>query len=298
MDVLQSVVPYLADFDADISNDSRDANIERGLRLIASFPTIVAAWSRLRSGLELVSPSGDLGHAANFLFMLRGKVPDPETARDFDVCLLLHSDHSFNASTFAAREVASTRAHMYACAAAALGSLSGPLHGGANEEVMKMLLEIKELEKVRDWVAARLNAGGRVMGMGHAVYKTEDPRALILREISREHAERTGERRWFELTERIEKISKEEIMKRKGRQIYANVDLYTPSIYYVMGISPDLFTPVFAISRIAGWVAHIIEEKFAEAQPKPMLYRPEADYVGRYCGPEGCEYIPVEKRKS
>lgn len=297
MDVLQSVVPYLADFDEDLGNDSREANLERGLRLIAWLPTIVAAWSRLRNGLEPVSPSDNLGHAANFLFMLHGKRPDPETARDFDVCLILHADHSFNASTFAAREVASTRAHMYACVAAALGSLSGQLHGGANQEVMEMLLEIKDLEKVETWVSSRLDAGGRIMGMGHAVYKTEDPRALILREISRELSERTGERKWFELTQKTEKISKEEIMKRKKREIYANVDLYTPSIYYVMGIPPHLFTPVFAISRIAGWVAHIVEEKFAEAQPKPVLYRPEAEYIGRYCGSEGCAYIPLEKRQ-
>jgi citrate synthase len=228
--------------------------------------------------------------------MLSGTLPDSGTARDFDICLILHAEHSFNASTFAGREVASTHAHMYASIAAAIGALSGELHGGANSEVMKMLLEIGEVERVKSWVTSRLQRGGKIMGMGHAVYHTEDPRATILRGICVRMAERTGDRHWYELTKAIEAATKEEFKKIKGKEIYPNVDFYSASVYHMMGIPMDLFTPVFAISRISGWAAHIIEEKFAEAQPKPELYRPDADYIGTYCGPQFCEYVPIEKR--
>jgi len=243
-----------------------------------------------------VLPRSDLSHAGNFLYMLSGSLPDLDTARDFDTCLVLHAEHSFNASTFAGREVASTHAHLYASVAAALGALSGELHGGANSEVMRILLEIGEVSRVHSWVREKLQKGGKVMGMGHAVYHTEDPRAGILRRISEKLAERTGERRWYEITRAIEEATKEEFRKIKGKEIYANVDLYSASVYYMMNIPVDLFTPVFAISRILGWAAHIIEEKFAEAQPKAELYRPDADYVGTYCGPQSCEYVPIEER--
>jgi citrate synthase len=229
---------------------------------------------------------------------LSGILPDPETARDFDICLILHAEHSFNASTFAGREVASTHAHMYASIAAAIGALSGELHGGANCEVMRMLLEIAEIGRVKSWVAGKLGRGGKIMGMGHAVYHTQDPRATILRGICERLARRTGDTHWYELTKAIEGATQEEFRKMKGKEIYANVDFYSASVYHMMGIPTDLFTPVFALSRISGWAAHIIEEKFAEAQPKPELYRPDADYIGTYCGPEYCEYIPIEKRTS
>jgi citrate synthase len=228
--------------------------------------------------------------------MLSGSLPDPDTARDFDTCLVLHAEHSFNASTFAGREVASTHAHLYASIVAALGALSGELHGGANSEVMRMLLEIGEVDRVRSWVTQKLQKGGKVMGMGHAVYHTEDPRATILRKISEKLAERIGDRKWYEITRAIEAATKEEFRKIKGKEIYANVDFFSASVYHMMNIPVDLFTPVFAISRVSGWAAHIIEEKFAEAQPKPELYRPDADYVGTYCGPQSCEYIPIEER--
>jgi citrate synthase len=257
---------------------------------------VVAAWDRIRNGNEPIFPHPDLTHAGNFLYMLSGSLPDPDTAKDFDICLILHAEHSFNASTFAGREVASTHAHMYAAVAAAIGALSGDLHGGANSEVMKMLLEIQEAHRVKSWVSERLRRGGKVMGMGHAVYHTEDPRAGILREICGRMAGRTGDPRWCELTMAIEAATKEEFRKGKGKEIYANVDLYSASVYHMMGIPMDLFTPVFAISRISGWAAHIIEEKFAEAQPKPELYRPDADYVGTYCGTQACEYIPIKER--
>jgi citrate synthase len=228
--------------------------------------------------------------------MLRGTIPTPEEAKVFDICLILHAEHSFNASTFAAREIASTRAHMYACIGGAVGALSGELHGGANIQVMKMLLEIAEIANVEKWVEARFQQGGRIMGMGHAVYRTTDPRAEILSRLSRAMSKETGTK-WFEITERVENFTKRYMLENKKQAIYPNVDLYSASLYYSMGIPMDLNTPIFAISRIAGWCAHIIEEKFAEAAPKPALYRPKAVYVGKYCGPMGCEYTPLQNRQ-
>jgi len=296
MDVLQASISILASYDTQLNDERKEANLKKALRLVAKLATIVAAWDRIRKGLPPVSPNFDISHAGNFLYMLKGTLPDPGVARDFDICLILHAEHSFNASTFAGREVASTHAHLYASVVAAIGALSGELHGGANSEVMKMLLEIEEAGRVKPWVAERLQRGGKVMGMGHAVYRTEDPRATILREICERMAVRTGEPRWCKLTQVIEATTKDEFKKLKGKEIYANVDLYSGSVYHMMGIPIDLFTPIFAISRISGWTAHIIEEKFAEAQPKPELYRPDADYIGNYCGPQACEFIPIEKR--
>ena len=296
MDVLQSAVPVLGSYDPQLNKETREANLKKSLRLMAKLPGIVAAWDRIRKGKEPVLPRSDMAHAGNFLYMLSGSLPDPDTARDFDTCLVLHAEHSFNASTFAGREVASTHAHLYASIAAALGALSGELHGGANSEVMRMLLEIGEVSRVSSWVKERLQKGGKVMGMGHAVYHTEDPRAGILRTISEKMGERTGDRKWYEITRAIEAATKEEFRKIKGKEIYANVDLYSASVYHMMNIPVDLFTPVFAIARVSGWAAHIIEEKFAEAQPKAELYRPDADYIGTYCGLQACEYVPIEKR--
>ena len=298
MDVLQASIPILASYDPDLHEETKEANLRKAARLIAKLPNIVTSWDRIRKGLKPVRPRSKLTHAGNFLHLLSGKIPDLETARDFDICLILHAEHSFNASTFAGREVASTHAHMYASIAAAIGALSGELHGGANSEVMKMLLDIGELNRVKSWVSEKMRRGGKIMGMGHAVYHTEDPRATILKRISQRLADRTGDRRWLELTKAIEAATKEEFRKLKGKEIYPNVDFYSASVYHMMGIPTDLFTPVFAISRIAGWAAHVIEEKFAEAQPKPELYRPDSDYVGTYCGPQACEYVPVEKRTS
>jgi citrate synthase len=296
MDVLQGLIPMLAGFDSQLHGETKEANLKKAVRLIAKIPNIVAAWDRIRNGLDPVPPSSKLTHAGNFLHMLKGTPPDSETARDFDICLILHAEHSLNASTFAGREVASTHAHLYAAVAAAMGALSGELHGGANSEVMKMLLDVGELNRVRTWVSEKLSHGGKIMGMGHAVYHAEDPRATVLRKICERMAGRIGDRRWCELSKSIEGATKEEFRKLKGKEIYANVDFYGASVYHMMGIPRDLFTPVFAISRMAGLTAHIIEEKFAEAQPKPELYRPDADYVGTYCGPEACEYVPLDKR--
>jgi citrate synthase len=295
MDVLQSCVSELADYDLNMEDDSKEANIRRAIILIAKIPAIVAAWNRIRTGHNVLDSLEEGSHASNFLYMLRGTTPTPEEAKVFDICLILHAEHSFNASTFAAREIASTRAHMYACIGGAVGALSGELHGGANIQVMKMLLEIGEIANVEKWVEARLRQGGRIMGMGHAVYRTTDPRAEILSRLSRAMSKETGTK-WFEITERVENFTKRYMLENKKQAIYPNVDLYSASLYYSMGIPMDLNTPIFAISRISGWCAHIIEEKFAEAAPKPALYRPKAVYVGKYCGPMGCEYTPLQNR--
>lgn len=297
MDVLQGAVPLLACYDPQASEETREANFKKASRLIARLPTVVTAWDRIRKGLEPIPPRPDLTHAGNFLYMLTGNLPDPETARDFDICLILHAEHSFNASTFAGREVASTHAHMYASIAAAIGALSGELHGGANSEVMKMLHEIELLQDVKTWVAERLQKGGKIMGMGHAVYRTEDPRATVLRRICERMVIRYGDARWCQLSKAVEAATKEEFRELKGREIYANVDFFSASVYHMMGIPTDLFTPVFTIARTPGWAAHVIEEKFAEAQPKAELYRPDSDYVGSYCGLQGCTYVPMEQRK-
>jgi len=296
MDVLQSCVSELADYDLNMEDDSKEANIRRAIILIAKIPAIVAAWNRIRKGHHVLDSLEEGSHASNFLYMLRGTIPTPEEAKVFDICLILHAEHSFNASTFAAREIASTRAHMYACIGGAVGALSGELHGGANIQVMKMLLEIAEIANVEKWVEARLQQGGRIMGMGHAVYRTTDPRAEILSRLSRAMSKETGTK-WYEITERVENFTKRYMLENKKQAIYPNVDLYSASLYYSMGIPMDFNTPIFAISRIAGWCAHIIEEKFAEAAPKPALYRPKAVYVGKYCGPMGCEYTPLQNRQ-
>ena len=295
MDMLQAFVSALAGYyDEEFSN--KDASYEKAINLIAKVPTIIASWHRIRNGLEIIDPESSLSHAANFLYMMSGEKPDPEVEKIFDVCLILHADHTFNASTFTARQVASTRAHMYSASSAAIGALSGELHGGANTEVMKMLLEISEINKVDSWIKEKLTQGEKVMGMGHAVYKTYDPRAQVLKELSRKLAAKSGER-WFEITEKIETATILEMKSQKGKDIYPNVDLYSASIYYMLKIPVDLNTPIFAISRVAGWAAHIIEEKFAEAAPKTALYRPKAVYVGKYCGPQGCEYKTLDLRK-
>jgi citrate synthase len=295
MDMLQAFVAALAGYyDEEFSN--KDASYDRAINLIAKIPTIIASWQRIRNGLDTVDPDPTLGHAANFLYMMSGERPDPEVEKIFDVCLILHADHTFNASTFTARQVASTRAHMYSASSAAIGALSGELHGGANTEVMKMLLEIGTIDKVEPWIKEQISRGERIMGMGHAVYKTYDPRAQVLKELSRKLAGKTGDP-WFDMTEKVETVTIGEMKKQKGRDIYPNVDLYSASIYYMLKIPVDLNTPIFAISRVAGWGAHIIEEKFAEAAPKPALYRPKAVYVGKYCGPQGCEYKTLDLRK-
>ena len=295
MDMLQAFVAALAGYyDEEFSN--KEASYDKAINLIAKVPTIIASWHRIRNGLATVDPDPTLSHAANFLYMMFGKKPDPEVEKIFDVCLILHGDHTFNASTFTARQVASTRAHMYSAASAAIGALSGELHGGANTEVMKMLLDIGEVGKTEQWIKKEMSAGAKIMGMGHAVYKTYDPRAQVLKELSRKLAEKTKDP-WFNITEKVETVTISEMKLQKNKEIYPNVDLYSASLYYMLKIPLDLNTPIFAIARVVGWAAHIIEEKFAEAAPKTALYRPKAVYVGKYCGPQGCEYQTLDLRK-
>ena len=296
MDILQAGVSMLAHHDPDVTDQTREAAVRIAIRLIAKFPTIIAAWDRIRNKKEPIKPSPELDHGANFLYMLKGEAPDEEVGRMMDICLVLHAEHSFNASTFAAREVASTRAHMYASIAAAVGSLSGELHGGANMRVMQMLKEIGSKDKVEAYVNAQFDAGRKIFGLGHAVYDTDDPRATILAPMSKKMGERINETKWYEISQLLEKTGKAEFKRRKGKDIYVNVDFYSASLYYAMGIPIDLFTPVFAISRIAGWTAHVVEEYFAGAAPKPTLYRPESEYIGEYCGPDVCAFEPIEER--
>ena len=296
MDVMQAAAAILAQYDPEIRDQSHAATERMGMRLIAKLTTVLAAWERIRNGKTPVKPDPDLGQGANFLYMLTGERPSDEVARFFDICLVLHAEHSFNASTFAAREVASTRAHIYAAVSAAIGSLSGELHGGANVRVMEMLLAIGDPSRAEAFVNEVLDEGRKIMGLGHAVYKTDDPRAHILRPMSRRMGELAGETKWYEISKILEEKGKAAFKERKGTDIYVNVDFYSASLYYAMGIPTDLFSPIFAISRVAGWVAHVLEEQFAEAAPKPMLYRPESEYVGDYCGPDECTFVPMSDR--
>lgn len=296
MDILQAGVSLLANHDEDLNEMNAEAADRKAVRLVAKFPVLLAAWHRIRQGKEPVAAVPDLDHAGNFLYMLSGKRPGDEVAHFMDVALVLHAEHSFNASTFAAREVASTRAHMYASVSAAVGSLSGELHGGANVRVMEMLKEIGDVDKVEDYVNRQLDAGKVLFGLGHAVYKVDDPRAHILAPMSKKMGERIGEPQWYEISRTVEKTGKAIFKERKGIDIFTNVDFYSASLYYALGIPVDLFTPVFAVSRVAGWTAHVIEEQYAEAAEKPALYRPESDYIGDYCGPEECAFVPLEER--
>jgi citrate synthase len=296
MDILQAAVALLAHHDPDTREYSPEAALRMGIKLIAKFPTIVAAWDRIRNNKKPLDPDPELGHAANFLYMLNGTIPDNELTGFFDTCLVLHAEHSFNASTFSARQVASTRAHMYSAVAAGVGSLSGELHGGANTRVMEMLLDIGSVDKVEAYVNNLLDTGGIIMGLGHAVYKTDDPRAHILAPMSKKMGERIGEPKWYEMSKILEKKGKEAFRQRKGRDIFVNVDFYSAALYYYMGIPTDLFTPIFAIARISGWAAHVIEEQFGGAAAKPVLYRPDSEYIGDYCGPDECAFVPMDAR--
>jgi citrate synthase len=232
MDILQASVSMLAHHDPDVRELSSEAASRMAVKLIAKFPTIMVAWDRIRNDKEPLDPKPELSHAANFLYMLSGEVPEDEIAHFMDVALVLHAEHTFNASTFAAREVASTRAHMYAAVAAGIGSLSGELHGGANVRVMEMLLKIESVDKVEDYVNAQLDAGKVIFGLGHAVYKVDDPRAHILAPMSKTMGERTGQPQWFEISQELEKKGKSIFKERKGIDIFTNVDFYSASLYY------------------------------------------------------------------
>lgn len=296
MDVLQSAVPLLIQNDPSAGRPGMENTLSSAENLIAGMATITAAWDRIRNHRDVIAPHPDLNHGANFLYMLTGRVPEPEIAGFFDAGLVLHAEHSFNASTFTARQVASTKAHIYAAVSAAIGSLSGALHGGANVRVMEMLRQIGSADRIDDYIKSILDAGDVIMGLGHAVYQTDDPRALILAPMSQRMGEIAGDTQWYELSRELEIKAKAAFKARKQREIYCNVDFYSASLFYSMGIPMDLFTPVFAISRISGWAAHVMEEQYAMAAPRPSLYRPGATYVGNYCGPEECVFVDLEKR--
>jgi citrate synthase len=281
MDVLRTAISALEFYDPNARDTSRETSLKTAIRLTAQFPTIVAVSDRLRRGLEPVAPSSSLNIAANFLYMLRGEQPSPDDARVFDVCLILHADHELNASTFTARVVAGTLADMYACVTAAVGALSGPLHGGANTAVMKTLLDIGSLENVEPYVKQALAEKRKMMGFGHAVYKTEDPRATHLRQFSKEMGEANGDSKWYEMSRKVEEV----MMREKG--LFPNVDFYSASAYYSMGIPLDLYTPIFAVSRISGWTGHILEQ-YADNK----LIRPRAEYTGG----RDLTYVPIAER--
>ncbi|WP_300670345.1 citrate/2-methylcitrate synthase [Desulfoluna sp.] len=296
MDILQACVALLAHHDDTLPENSLLLARNRAIGLIAKLPTVLAAWTRIRQKLEPIDPMPGLSMAENFFYMLHGEEPDRRMAELFDRALVLHAEHAFNASTFAAREVASTRAHMYAAVSAAIGSLSGELHGGANTRVMEMLKAIGKKANIRAFVEEKLEKGELVMGLGHAVYKNGDPRVEILRPMSKEVGEKVGDTHWYEMTEELETVGKALFKEKKGIDIFPNVDFYSASLYHTMGLPYDLFTPVFAMSRVAGWCAHVIEEQFADEAHKPVLYRPESEYIGTYCGPEGCTLVPTDQR--
>lgn len=297
MDVLQAGIPLLAMGDPELADDSREANIRKAIRLIARLPVLIAAWHRIRQGLEPLSSDNSLSHAANFLWQLQGEKPSEEMAHVLDTCLILHADHTFNASTFSCRQVVSTRAHIYAGVAAGIGALSGSLHGGANAQVMKMLHSLQEEKDIDGWVKRQLDSGKRIMGMGHAVYKTMDPRARFLKKMALQLGRASGREELIELSVQIEQAALAEFERRGKSKIKPNVDFYSASVYHLLGIPSDLMTPIFAISRVAGWSAHIIEEKTGEAQVKPALYRPKAEYTGQYCGLTGCTFEPLGQRQ-
>ncbi|MFH2058738.1 MAG: citrate/2-methylcitrate synthase [Pseudomonadota bacterium] len=296
MDVLQMAVPLLIQNDRTLGQEGIENALFSAENLIAGIATITAAWDRIRNKKEPIAPDENLNHASNFLYMLNGKVPDKETAHFFDTALVLHAEHSFNASTFTARQVASTQAHIYAAISAAIGSLSGALHGGANVRVMKMLKQIGSVDKIDPYINDILSKGGLIMGLGHAVYQVDDPRALILAPMSKRMGQIANQPMWYELSRTLEKKGKAAFKAKKGKEIFCNVDFYSASLFYTMGITTDLFSPLFAISRVSGWAAHVIEEQFAMAAPKPSLYRPGAQYVGNYCGPDECSYTDVDDR--
>ncbi len=281
METLRTIASALSLYDPDAEDMSLEANRRKAVRLTAQFSTIVAAFARIHQGKEPINPHPQLGRAGNFLYMLHGEWPNPEDAHFFDVALILHADHSYNASTFTARVIASTLSDMHSAVTGAIGALKGPLHGGANEQVMKMLLEIQEIDRAEEYVLNLLANKKKVMGFGHRVYHGEDPRAIELQRLSEALGRRTGKTKWFEISRKIH-----EVMVRE-RKIYANVDFYSASAYYVLGIPVDLYPMIFAVSRIAGWTAHILEQ-YAHNK----LIRPLADYTG----PVNQKWVPIKER--
>jgi citrate synthase len=287
MHMLRTMVSALSWFDKDPNAVDIPTARDKALNVLARVPTIVAAFDRHRRGLPLVAPRKDLSFAANFMNMLNDQRPTPTMERAFDVCMILHADHGLNNSTFTARVVISTLSDVYSALTAAIGSLRGPLHGGANEEVMEMLTEIGSLDKVEAYVMdklARRAQGARIMGFGHRVYKAIDPRATFLKTLAKQLAADTGNQKLYDMSMKIEEIMAREV---SAKGIYPNVDFYSATTYHSIGLKLDLFTPMFAMSRISGWAGHVLEQLDGN-----RLYRPKADYQG----PHNVEYTPIDKR--
>jgi citrate synthase len=282
MEVLRTTTSLLSMYDPDDANDTLEATIRKATRLIAQLPVITAYFDNIRNGRELKEAKPELNIASNFLYLLTGKVPDEISSKSLDVALVLHADHELNASTFAARVAAATLTDIHSAVVAAIGTLKGPLHGGANQEVIKMLLNIKEPDKAQAYIQKTFADHQKVMGFGHRVYKTEDPRAHHLRIMSEQLGKQLGDSRWYEISRQVE----ETVRKEKG--LYANVDFYSASVYYMLGIPVDLFTPIFAMSRMSGWAAHIFEQL-----SNNRLIRPRAEYTGE----RNLKYVPMTERK-
>jgi 2-methylcitrate synthase len=283
MAVLRSQLSLLGALDPEAGDNSEAANRRKAARLVAQAGTLVAGTERIQQGLDPVPPRAELGLAANFLHMLRGTAAADEEVRTVDVALVLHAEHGMNASTFAARVTAATLSDMHSAVTSAVGALKGPLHGGANERVMELLRELPDVETAPERVREMLAQKRRIMGFGHRVYRTEDPRATILRGYSRRAGERAGDTRWYELTRAVEQA----VLAEKG--LYPNVDLYSASVYTSLGIPQRIFTPLFAVSRMAGWTANVIEQ-----HRDNRLIRPDSDYVG----PAPRAYVPLGSRSA
>ncbi|HEY0737062.1 MAG TPA: citrate/2-methylcitrate synthase [Herpetosiphonaceae bacterium] len=282
MHVLRTAVSALAGFVEDADNTAQEALVKHAICLTASFPSIIAAWGRIREGKEVLQPRDDLSHAANFLYMLNGEAPNERSARVLDIALILHADHGLNASTFAARVTASTLSDMFSSITSAVGALKGPLHGGANEQVMRMLKDVKSPDRASAWLDDALANKKKISGFGHRVYRADDPRALILRRISKDVGEANDNSLWYELSEQIENR-----MGELKPNLPINVDFYSASTYHVLGIPVDFFTPIFAISRVAGWTGHVIEQ-----MANNRIMRPESLYTG----PMDVKYVPIDER--
>lgn len=269
-----------------VPSGRNQANFERALELIARFPTIVAAWHRISKGLAPLDPRSDLGHGQNFLYMVTGEVPSAERGRIFDVCLILHMEHSFNASTFTGRVVASTMAPMDASVSAAVGALYGPLHGGANEGALHMLAEVSSVEDGERYVLSELGAKRKIFGMGHRVYKAKDPRSYVLEKYLAQVAATNDPKQHYAKLKRIETAMRAE-MEKTGKKIYPNVDFFSGALYELLGIEISLFTPIFAVARVAGWCAHILEQ-----WEDNRIFRPEC----LYSGDSGKKWVPASER--
>ncbi len=281
MAALRTAVSALGQVDPEAEDISHEADLRKAGRLVARMPTIVAAFDRLRRGLEPVEPDGELSHAANFLYMLRGEIPTDTAVRALDTSLLLYLEHGLNASTFTARVVASTLADMHSAITAGIAALKGPLHGGANEKAMEMLLEIGSVEAVAGYLDRALAEKQKIMGFGHRVYRAEDPRAAHLRQMSEALSREAGEARWFDVSRVLEDL----MLERKG--LHCNVDFYCATVYYSLGLPIDLFTPLFAIGRTGGWAAHVMEQHMHN-----RLIRPRAEYTGELDRP----WVPIDRR--